>query len=60
MGQFMRKSCNKRNDSIQYTRADVNARPMHERKVSALDEHQHQRKAMNLNRFSSNKTLIRM
>ena len=29
---------------IQCTRADTDARPMHDSNVSALDEHQHQRK----------------
>ena len=36
---------------IQCTRADVDARPMHEPKVSALDEHQHQRKCTGFESF---------
>ena len=36
---------------IQCTHADVNARQMHELKVSALDEHQHQRKCTGFESF---------
>ena len=39
----MRKSCYEIQIQ-QYTHIDVDARPMHEVKVSALDEHQHQHK----------------
>ena len=60
----MRRSCYERNDSNPVharprtrTRADVAARPMHEPKMSALDEHQHiSASALDLNHFSSNKT----
>ena len=36
---------------IQCTRADVDARPMHKLKVSALDEHQHQHKCTGFESF---------
>ena len=39
----MRKSSYERMMQIQCTRANVDAHPMHEPKVSALDEHLHQR-----------------
>ena len=36
---------------IQCTRADVDARPMHEPKISTLDGHQHQRKCSGFESF---------
>ena len=57
MGQYMRKSCCERNDSN-----PVHARwcwciPMHEPKVSALDEHQHQRKCTGFESFLEHQDL---
>ena len=52
----MRKSCYKKNDSIQCTCADVDARPMHKSMVSALDEQQHQHKCDGFESFLDRKT----
>ena len=47
----MRKSCYERNDSIKCMCADVDARSMHQAKVSALVEHQHQHKCTGFESF---------
>ena len=43
---------------IQCTCADVDADPMHSPLVCALDEYQHQMRAVDLNHFSRNKIYL--